>query len=353
MITNIPEWAIADRETGSAFAPLTAIHRLWDETTLQWPFRATTVEECAAWRAALRAAVQAHLGRMPEALPAVPRVLAEGELEPGVQFRYGEMDSAPGMTIPFMALIPASLSAPTPGVLCVHGHGDGMNPLFGLDAAGNPVEHDYQRTFALEACRRGFVALAFDMLCFGRRRDFAYCAQYNVGPCDLPSKLAQQLGSSMLGLRVFDARRMLDVLGTLPEVDAERIGMAGISGGGTITFFTTLLDDRVRAAMISGYFNQFNAFMRINHCIDNFVPGLSTVAEMPDMGCAIAPRPLLISQGVRDPIFPIAATRAGVDVLRRAYRLFDAEQRLEEEYYDDEHVFSNARVWDFFHQWFA
>ncbi len=163
--------------------------------------------------------------------------------------------------------------------------------------------------------------------------------------------LAFQLGASMLGLRVFDARRMLELLGAQPEVDARRLGMAGISGGGTITFFTTVLDERVRAAMISGYFNKFSAFMQVPHCIDNFVPGMAAVAEMPDSGCAIASRPLLISQGEEDPIFPIAATREGVEKLRAAYRLHGAEERVEEEYYPGGHTFSNARAWDFFKVW--
>jgi hypothetical protein len=225
-----------------------------------------------------------------------------------------------------------------------------MNPLIGLDEAGNPLENEYQHAFALEACRRGFVSLTFDMLCFGRRRDFLYNQQYKLNPCDSPSKIAIQLGASMLGLRVFDARQMLTLLGQQPEVDADRLGMSGISGGGTITFFTTLLDDRVRAANISGYFNRFSAFMQVPHCVDNFVPALATVAEAPDLGCAIAPRPVLINQGTRDPIFPIEATRAGVEQLRTAYRLFAAESHVEEEYYDAEHVYSNARVWDFFRE---
>jgi predicted esterase len=109
----------------------------------------------------------------------------------------------------------------------------------------------------------------------------------------------------------------------------------------------------VKAAMISGYFNQFAAFMQVFHCIDNFVPGLARVAEMPTMGCSIAPRPLLISQGEDDPIFPIAATRAGVRTLRQAYGLFDAADRVEEEYYPGGHVFSNTRVWDFMGQWLS
>lgn len=341
------DWLLANQPGEREFAPLGILNRWWQTLTPRLPFQATTIEAWRTWRDEVRAAVTTHLGWTPPALSPQPVIRAEGEWEPGVRYRYGSVDTAPGMRVPFLLLLPEA-DGPVPGVLCIHGHGDGMNPLVGRDASGLPIENEYQHEFALRACRRGFAALTFDMLCFGRRRDFEHCAHYGINPCDTPTKLALQLGASMCGLRVFDARQMLTLLATQPEVDAERLGMAGISGGGTITFFTSVLDDRVRAAMISGYFNRFADFMQIHHCIDNFVPGLATVAEMPDLAGAIAPRPLLVSQGTRDPIFPLDATKAGVAALRRAYRLFDAEDALEEEYYEDDHVFSNARVWDFF-----
>lgn len=346
------DWKTADRSRGEEYEPLPMLFRWWETIDPAMPFTALSVEEFGPWAAALRARVETALGRVPEALSPAPEVLAEGELEPGVRFRYGEVVTAPGMRAPYMLLVPARLSAPAPAVLCLHGHGDGMNPLFGLNAHGDPLPGDeYQQTFALEACRRGFVALAFDQLAFGRRRDLAHMAQYEAPACDSATAVAFQLGSSMAALRVFEARQLLTLLGLQPEVDAERMGAAGISGGGLVCFFLTVVDPRVKAAMVSGFFNRFSAFMHIRHCVDNFVPGLAHLAEMPDMGCTIAPRPLLISQGLRDPIFPIAATREGVAQLRRAYALFGAKDRLEEEYYDAEHVFSNARVWDFLRQW--
>ncbi len=343
------DWKIANAAPSAGYEPLAALNRWWGEITPRFTPSGLTRAGFDDWKAGLRAVVGGALGWTPEPLPLEPRIVAEGEWEPGIGFRYGEVETAPGLTVPFMLLLPARRTGAA--VLCLHGHGDGMNPLFGLNAAGEPVTDEYQHSFALQAARNGFVALAYDQFCFGRRRDFGYCMQYNTSACDTPTKLAQQLGGSMAGLRVFDARRMLTLLGEQPEADASRLGVAGISGGGTITFFTTVLDDRVKAAMISGYFNQFRVFMQINHCLDNFVPGLARVAEMPTMGCAIAPRPLLISQGEADPIFPLHATKTGVQTLRQAYALFNAQDRVEEEYYPGGHVFSNARVWDFMGQW--
>ncbi|HOF88732.1 MAG TPA: alpha/beta hydrolase family protein, partial [Armatimonadota bacterium] len=170
------DWMIATASPGAGYAPLAALNRWWGEITPRFTPDGLTRAGFAAWRADLRAAVEGALGWTPEPLPLEPRVIAAGEWEPGIAFRFGEVETAPGLTVPFMLLIPARASGPA--VLCLHGHGDGMNPLFGRNAAGEPVTGEYQHSFALEAARNGFVALTYDQLCFGRRRDFSYCAQY-------------------------------------------------------------------------------------------------------------------------------------------------------------------------------
>ena len=69
-----------------------------------------------------------------------------------------------------------------------------------------------------------------------------------------------------------------DFLQSRPEVDGERIGMVGISGGGLVTQFTAALDDRIKAACVSGFCSRFEAcILSIHHCIDNYVPGLGAV----------------------------------------------------------------------------
>lgn len=352
-MTNTLEatWLCANGTQGSAYPPLEVLNQWWKSIKPRYTLPTTSLDVLKNWQTTLRDAVELQLGWTPPAIPLTSRTLASGSLEDGVNYRYGEVETTPGVTVPFMLLLPATCTVPTPGILCLHGHGDGMNPLFGYDANGQPISDEYQHAFALEACKRGFVALTFDMLAFGRRRDFDYCQTHNAYPCESPSKIALQLGSSMLALRVFDARQMLTLLAQQHEVAANRLGAVGISGGGTVAFFTSVLDARVRAATISGFYNKFSAYMQVPHCIDNFVPGMATLAEMPDIGCVIAPRPLLISQGERDPIFPIVATRAAVTHLRQAYHLYGAEEKIEEEYFNAEHSFSHARVWDFMTKW--
>lgn len=61
----------------------------------------------------------------------------------------------------------------------------------------------------------------------------------------------------------------------------------------------------------------------MQHCACNFVPGLAAFGEMYDLAGLVAPRPLLVEAGSRDPIFPIAAVRYAVNRARELYRVFD------------------------------
>ena len=175
------DWKIANRAEHEGFEPLVGLNRWWEALEPSSPYQATTREEWADWQQELRIAVADCLGAQPHALALAPRMRAEGTFDGGIRFRFGEVDTAEGVTVPFLVLIPPGVTAPTAGVLCIHGHGDGMNPLVGLNAAGEPIENEYQHAFALAACRKGFVVLTFDMLCFGRRRDFA-----RAGHCRAP-----------------------------------------------------------------------------------------------------------------------------------------------------------------------
>jgi dienelactone hydrolase len=262
------------------------------------------------------------------------------------------IETSPGLFAPAFLLVPQGLTGRRAAILCSHGHGLGMNDLVALDAEGKPREEgkEYQHDFALQAVRAGFVTLAFDQFAFGRRRDIDFNKKNNLwNACEQPSKNAIHFGLCTTGVRVYEAMRMIDFLQSRPEVDPERIGMVGISGGGLVTQFTAALDDRVKAACVSGFCNRFEAcILSIHHCIDNYVPGLGRLGNSDDVACLVAPRPLLIEAGTKDPIFPIDATRAALSKLERCYQLLGVPDRLEADIFDRAHEFSGAKTWTFF-----
>lgn len=125
--------------------------------------------------------------------------------------------------------------------------------------------------------------------------------------------LASHLGGSLLGLRVRDARRLIDHLATCPEFDLGRLGVMGLSGGGMLAFFTSCLDVRIAACVVSGYYSTFtDSVHAMQHCACNYVHGLHDFGEMYDLVGLVAPRPLFVEAGTHDPLFPIEAVTRGV-----------------------------------------
>jgi hypothetical protein len=132
-------------------------------------------------------------------------------------------------------------------------------------------------------------------------------------------------------------------------VDMSRLGAMGISGGGTTTFFSTCLDERIRACVISGYYSTFrDSVLAMSHCACNFIPGLYRFGEMYDLVGLVAPRPVLVEAGTHDPIFPIAAVQASVRMAReRVYRVWKAEKRFETDIFEGRHRISGWRAYNF------
>ena len=160
--------------------------------------------------------------------------------------------------------------------------------------------------------------------------------------------LAFHLGISVAALRVHDGMRLVDYLETRRDLDVSRLGAMGISGGGMHTFFSTCIDERIRACVVSGYYSTFrDSILARSHCACNFVPGLADFGEMYDLVGLIAPRPTLFEAGDHDPIFPIRAVRSSVAKARRVYEIFQGRDRVATDYFEGRHQISGRKAYDF------
>jgi cephalosporin-C deacetylase-like acetyl esterase len=127
------------------------------------------------------------------------------------------------------------------------------------------------------------------------------------------------------GVEVWNAMRAIDYLETRPEVDKDRIGMTGRSGGAAMTWFTAAVDPRVKVAApvmgISTYAANVAANTQRLHCDCMFAINFY-LHDMLDQGALIAPRPLLMAHGRKDRLFPVAGYEEferKVGALYRAY----------------------------------
>jgi len=257
--------------------------------------------------------------------------------------------------MPFYLLLPKGIQPPFPVVLALHGHGYGVKDIVGLWENGEErfTPDGYHKDFGITLCQHGFAVAAPEISCFGERQtDFSHLNTALGSPipttCDHTAKLAFHLGGSAVGLRVFDAKRLIDYLETRDEIDISRLGAMGISGGGMHTFFSTCLDDRIRVAVISGYYSTFrDSILAMHHCTCNFVPGLGQFGEMYDLVGMIAPRPILIEAGSHDTIFPLEAVKKSVTKARQIYEIFSASSEIETDFFEGRHSISGQQAYQF------
>ena len=247
-----------------------------------------------------------------------------------------EFQSRPGLQGFGYLLEPDDSEAAGPAILCLPGHGSGVDNIVGI------LPLDYQADFALQCVSRGYRVFAMEQFSFGHRR-----TDPSKGyTCMTDSPVALMLGESMAGWRVWDAIRVLDLMETLPGVDVDNLAVMGISGGGLTALFTGCLDARVKATVVSGYFNTFkDSILSIDHCIDNYVPGLLNLTEMPDLASLIRPRYLFVESGKEDPIFPLEAFRYAVNLATQIYS--DCPQNFDFEEFEGDHHFHGVSAFRF------
>lgn len=336
-----------DKVDAAAFDPVRFTLERHKVAPLRMAFRARNRAQAEAWQRRLRAKVTELLGGFPENRSALaPRTLEVRRFS-GYRREKFVFESRPGVHVLGYLLTPASGRAPFPAMVCVPGHGRGVDDIVGIDAKGQDrTDKDgYQHDFAIQVAEHGMAAVAIEPMAFGCRRD-ARTKRKSLGTaaCQPAAGGALLLGETMIGWRVWDVMRTIDWIETRQELDARRVGCMGISGGGTCTTFAAALEPRIRAALISGYLNTFReSVMSLAHCIDNYVPGILHWAEMYDVAGLIAPRPLFVESGEKDNIFPIAASRESFERVRGIYAAFGAGELAEQEIFPEAHSFWGKR----------
>jgi dienelactone hydrolase len=310
-------------------------------------FRAANRREAEEWQKALRAKITELLGGFPSSRSPLRPASLETRTFAGYRREKVVFDSRDGVSVLAYVLLPDKLARPAATVICVPGHGRGVDDIVGIDDDGRERtdKSGYQHDFAIQVVEAGMAAVAIEPMAFGCRRDPLNAAQgLSRKGCEPVAGGALMLGETMIGWRVWDVIRTLDYIATRPELDSSRVGCMGISGGGTTTLFSAALEPRIRAAMVSGYLNTFrDSIGSLAHCVDNYVPGILNWAEMYDVGGLIAPRPLFVESGEKDNIFPIAASIESFKNVREMYGVFQAADSVEHEVFPGEHSFWGKR----------
>ncbi len=223
-----------------------------------------------------------------------------------------QFQSLPGLYVTANLYRPKEVSKPMPTVLYVCGHGqvkeDGRS-------MGNKT---YYQHHPIWFATHGYVCMAIDTIQLGEIEGIHH-GLYSFNRWDWPSR-----GYTPAGVEAWNSMRAIDYLLTRPEVDAQRIGITGRSGGGAYSWYTAAIDPRITvAAHVAGITDLQDHILGnciAGHCdcmfmVNRYGWDFQTLAAM------VVPRSLLIVNTDEDPIFPLAGVERIQAQVSQLYRL--------------------------------
>ncbi|MBE6903456.1 MAG: alpha/beta fold hydrolase [Ruminococcaceae bacterium] len=310
-------------------------------------------ESFEGWHKKALEKLKALMGELPEKVPLNAEIEFKQE-DNGIIRERVVIDTEKYMSMPMYVIYPKDIKPDksTPAILCCHGHG-----LFGKDCVAG-IRSDEAHIADIESqnynygelmARHGYITFCPDLRGFGERND-------RIDPfpgrdaCNINFIKGALFDSYTLALNIFDMMRCIDYMQERAEVNADKIGIMGLSYGGTITTFTAALDERIKAADIICYVNSFEKFAinRANFCGAQILPGLYNYLDVSDIAGLIAPRPLLIEMGLYDDCFYIEDTKAGFEKVEKIYTAANAREKLFDDVCPVKHAFCNNKAYSFF-----
>lgn len=251
---------------------------------------------------------------------------------PGYRIEKVAFESRPRLYVTANLYVPAGTGR-RPGILAPLGH-----------SVNGKAWPSYQRLF-MNLARKGYVVLAYDPFGQGERIEYPGTrpGQSALGGGTSEHEYAGRrlilLGANFGLFRAWDGIRGIDYLLTRAEVDPDRIGCCGQSGGGTLTQFLAALDSRIHVAVVSMGNTENLAQGDVeppgsaDDAEQNIVPALARGIDRADLLYAFAPKPLLIGITLHDAghTYSPEYVSDSLDLLNeytRAYELLGAAGRV-------------------------
>ncbi len=214
-------------------------------------------------------------------------------------------ESLPGLYVPANLYVPDNIKQPVAAILYVCGH--------------SPTQQVHYQPFPAKFAQLGFVCLIIETIQMGEVKG-EHWGEYARGWFNWYSR-----GYDPAGVELWNAIRGLDLLAARPEVDPEKLGVTGISGGGSQSWYIAAADPRVKAvAPVCGASTleaQIGTRTIDGHC-DCMMPINTYQIDFQNIGALIAPRPLLICQADRDGLNTIESVRRLYSDIKEVYDMY-------------------------------
>lgn len=327
-------------------------------------FGGKTKADFNKWKDAAYPKVIATLGDFPKRVPLNPLFMAEWEHDGLIKQRW-LIDVGRHISVPFQVNIPKGMKKgeKRATILCWHGHGAfGKDAVMGND--GSPeIKADIVRfnyNYGHQMAKAGFVTFAIDWMGMGERNEAGKPNFHNQAAsgrdwCNLFYLHATMLGMTPLSINVTHGMAATDFACSLPQVDPKRLGVMGLSGGGTMTLWSGLCDPRFKAIEIIGYSDLWAYFgiRDTNYCGSQVAPGLFKLVDLPDAQGLLAPKPLLVDIGAYDMCFRVDTAMACYRQVEAIYAAAGASARLGLDLYPNDHSWGGNKSAAFFKKYLA
>jgi len=281
------------------------------------------IHSLADWearRGEYRRELQEMLGLWPEPERTDLKPVTTGKLE-AAEFTVEKLyfQAMPRLYVTANLYLPKKLAGPAPAILYMCGH---SRVITNKVSCGNKANYQHHGEWF---ARNGYVCLVIDTVQYGEIQG-RHRGTYSDGRWWWNSR-----GYTPAGVEAWFGIRALDYLCTRSEVDKERIGMTGRSGGGAYTWTVTALDDRVKvAAPMAGITDLQNQV--VDGCVEGHCDCMFFVNtyrwDLPQLAALVAPRPLLIGNSDKDRIFPLDGVVRLYNQTRRIYALYGKTNNL-------------------------
>tara|TARA_R110000868_G_scaffold220806_2_gene472253 strand:+ start:3679 stop:4998 length:1320 start_codon:yes stop_codon:yes gene_type:complete len=302
-----------------------------------------------------------------------------------------------GRPVEAIFLKPENSEGKLPAILALHDHAgkkyfgkrkitktsDNQHPL--MEAHQNS---DYEgRAWANEIAKRGYAVLVHDAFSFASRRvfyedmagiewgplkadgrtdenpeDVRNIEAYNIWAShheDVMAKSLLSAGTSYTGMVLAEDRIALDILSARKDVDSERIGCGGLSGGGLRTVFLGGMDTRIKCAVCVGFMTTWKDFLlnkSYTHTWMTYAPGLANYLDFPEILGLRVPLPTMVQSNNHDQLYTLPEMKKADEILASVFSKAGHTDRYKGKFYDGPHKFdiqmqNDAFTW--FDSWLA
>ncbi len=346
-------------------------------------FRNAAFQDVAEWKRRARQRLLDAL-QQPEAA-ATPKATIQHQFEfDGLAVEHLSWQLPYGPPTEALVLKPAKATGRLPGIVGLHDHGGnkyfGVRKITRVSKDPHPLmikhqEHYYGGlAWANEIARRGYVVVVHDAFLFGSRRIRAAdlpavikgdlveqdpesapeIEKYNRFAGNHEHLMAKSLfcgGLTWPGVFSWEDQRALDYLCARPDVDANRVGCCGLSGGGLRTVYLTGVDARIRCACCVGMMTTWRDYL-LNKCYTHtwmvYTPGLPRDLDYPEILGLNVPTPVMVLNNREDQLFTMPEMERADRILGDVYRKAGAADRYSAKFYPGPHKFDRQMQTDAF-----